>query len=391
MPRATTTPAAPTSGSTGEPPSGGGPRGGQPSGTTPVEELVPVDLPPALPGEGPFCAAANGRRGAHTPVWFMRQAGRSLPEYLAVREGVAMLEACRTPDLVTEITLQPVRRYGVDAAVLYSDIVVPLAAAGVDVDIVPGTGPVVGSPVRAAADVEALPELDPAQVGFVAEAVRQLVPELGEVPLLGFAGAPFTLASYLVEGGPSRHHERTKALMYGDPGLWDALMRRLAALTTTFLRVQVQAGAQAVQLFDSWVGALPLVDYRRYVLPHSRAVLDGVADLGVPRIHFGTQTGELLGAMAEAGPEVVGVDFRTPLDEAAARVGRPVALQGNLDPALLFAPPEVVRERTLDVLARGRTAHGHVMNLGHGVLPTTDPDALHRVVDLVHESTAASA
>ncbi|WP_422631826.1 uroporphyrinogen decarboxylase [Pseudokineococcus basanitobsidens] len=345
-------------------------------------------MPPALPGEDPFSAAANGRRGARTPVWFMRQAGRSLPEYKQARAGTAMLEACRTPELVTEITLQPVRRYGVDAAVLYSDIVVPLAAAGVDVDIVPGTGPVVGSPVRTAADVEALPVLDPEQVGFVAEAVRLLVRELGDVPLLGFAGAPFTLASYLVEGGPSRHHERTKALMYGDPGLWHALMTRIADLTTTFLRVQVQAGARAVQLFDSWVGALPLADYRRYVLPHSTAVLAGVADLGVPRIHFGTGTGELLGAMAEAGPEVVGVDFRVPLDVAAQRVGRPLALQGNLDPAMVFAPWDVVRERTLEVLDRGRAAHGHVMNLGHGVLPSTDPDVLARVVDLVHERTA---
>ncbi|WP_298803245.1 uroporphyrinogen decarboxylase [uncultured Pseudokineococcus sp.] len=345
----------------------------------------------AAAAEGPFAAAAAGRRGSRTPVWFMRQAGRSLPEYRAARAGTAMLEACRTPELVTEITLQPVRRYGVDAAVLYSDIVVPLAAAGVDLDIVPGTGPVIAASVRTAADVDALPVLDPAQVGFVDEAVRMLVPELGDVPLLGFAGAPFTLASYLVEGGPSRHHEATKAMMYGDPGLWHALMERLAALTTTFLRVQVEAGARAVQLFDSWVGALPLADYRRYVLPHSTAVLDGVADLGVPRIHFGTGTGELLGAMAEAGPEVVGVDFRVPLDEAARRtaaaVGRPVPLQGNLDPAALFAPWPVVRERVLEVLEAGRAAPGHVFNLGHGVLPSTDPDVLARVVDLVHETT----
>nr|WP_299036703.1 uroporphyrinogen decarboxylase [uncultured Pseudokineococcus sp.] len=346
---------------------------------------------PALPGEGAFSAAAHGRRGERTPVWFMRQAGRSLPEYREARAGTAMLEACRTPELVTEITLQPVRRYGVDAAVLYSDIVVPLAAAGVDLDIVPGTGPVIASPVRTAADVEALPVLDPAQVGFVDEAARMLVRELGGVPLLGFAGAPFTLASYLVEGGPSRNLEHTKAMMYGDPGLWSALMERLTALTTTFLRVQVEAGAGAVQLFDSWVGALPLADYRRYVLPHSTAVLEGVADLGVPRIHFGTGTGELLGAMAEAGPEVVGVDFRVPLDVAAERVGRavdrPVALQGNLDPAALFAPWPAVRERVLAVLEAGRAAPGHIFNLGHGVLPATDPDVLARVVDLVHETT----
>jgi len=363
--------------------------------TPATDDRPPVEdagaAPVTGPAAGPFAAAAAGRRGSRTPVWFMRQAGRSLPEYREVRAGTAMLEACRTPDLVTEITLQPVRRYGVDAAVLYSDIVVPLAAAGVDLDIVPGTGPVIAEPVRTAAAVDAMPVLDPAAVGYVDEAVRMLVRELGDVPLLGFAGAPFTLASYLVEGGPSKNHEHTKALMYGDPGLWDALMSRLAQLTTTFLRVQVEAGASAVQLFDSWVGALPLADYRRYVLPHSRAVLEGVADLGVPRIHFGTGTGELLGAMAEAGPEVVGVDFRVPLDEAARRTaagaGRPVALQGNLDPAALFAPWPVVRERVLDVLEAGRAAPGHIFNLGHGVLPTTDPDVLHRVVDLVHEET----
>lgn len=353
--------------------------GGTSAGTDLVEDL------------DAFTAAATRRPGPHTPVWFMRQAGRSLPEYRRARQGTAMLEACRMPELVTEITLQPVRRYGVDAAVLYSDIVVPLAAAGVDLDIVPGTGPVIAAPVRTAADVEALPALEPAQVGFVAEAVRLLVPELSDVPLLGFAGAPFTLASYLVEGGPSRHHEHTKALMYGDPGLWHALMERLAALTTTFLRVQVEAGARAVQLFDSWVGALPLADYRRFVQPHSAAVLAGVADLGVPRIHFGVGTGELLGAMGEAGADVVGVDFRVPLDVAAERVGPGRALQGNLDPAVVLAPWPVVREQTLAALEAGRSAPGHIFNLGHGVLPGSDPDVLHRVVDLVHETTATGA
>ena len=340
---------------------------------------------------GPFLAACRGEPVERTPVWFMRQAGRSLPEYRRAREGTTMLQSCRTPELVTEITLQPVRRYGVDAAILYSDIVVPLAAAGVDLDIVPGTGPVVAEPLRTAADVERLPALDPGQVDYVAAAVRLLVAELGATPLIGFAGAPFTLASYLVEGGPSKSHERTKALMYGDPVLWDELLRRLAEATVTFLRVQVEAGASAVQLFDSWVGALPLADYLRYVEPHSRAVLAGVADLGVPRIHFGVGTGELLPAMAAAGADVVGVDFRLPLDEAAARVGQGVSLQGNLDPAVLFAPWPVVRERTLAALAAGRAARGHVFNLGHGVLPGTDPDVLHRVVDLVHAADVPAA
>ena len=332
--------------------------------------------------------ACRGESVPHTPVWFMRQAGRSLPEYRRVREGTTMLESCRRPDLVTEITMQPVRRYGVDAAILYSDIVVPLHAAGVDLDVVPGTGPVVAHPVRTAEDVEALPLLDPAQVDDVAESVRLLVRELAGTPLIGFAGAPFTLASYLVEGGPSKNHERTKALMYGDPGLWDVLMSRLASVTATFLRVQVEAGASAVQLFDSWVGALPVADYQRFVQPHSAAVLADVADLGVPRIHFGVGTGELLSAMGAAGCDVVGVDFRVPLDEAARRVGPAYSLQGNLDPALLFAPWEAIEPRVLATLEAGRAARGHVFNLGHGVLPSTDPAVLHRVVDLVHAASA---
>ena len=337
-----------------------------------------------------FLRACRRQPVPHTPVWFMRQAGRSLPEYRRVREGVPMLEACRTPDLVAEITLQPVRRYGVDAAILYSDIVVPLVAAGIDIDIVPGTGPVVADPVRDEAAVRALPTLDAAQVDDVTRAVEILVGELGATPLIGFAGAPFTLASYLVEGGPSKSHERTKALMYGAPDVWAELMRRLAEITTTFLRAQVRAGATAVQLFDSWVGALPLADYRELVRPWSTRVLEGVADLGVPRIHFGVGTGELLQAMGEAGADVVGVDFRVPLDEASTRVGPERALQGNLDPALLFAPWDAVRPRVLATLEAGRAAPGHVFNLGHGVLPTTDPDMLHRVVDLVHEASAAA-
>ena len=328
--------------------------------------------------------ACRGASVPHTPVWFMRQAGRSLPEYRRVREGIPMLESCTRPELVTEITLQPVRRYGVDAAIFYSDIVVPLKAVGVDLDIVPGVGPVVADPVRTRADLDRLPELSPEHVPYITEAVRQLVAELGPTPLIGFAGAPYTLASYLVEGGPSKNHERTKALMYGDPQLWHDLMARLAQVSGAFLRVQAQAGASAVQLFDSWVGAVPLADYRELVLPHSTAALAAVADLDVPRIHFGVGTGELLGAMGEAGADVVGVDFRVPLDEAAKRVGPERSLQGNLDPAFLFAPTEALERRVLQTLEAGRAARGHVFNLGHGVLPSTDPDALKRVVDLVH-------
>ena len=336
-----------------------------------------------------FLRACRREPVPHTPVWFMRQAGRSLPEYRRVREGIPMLEACATPELVTEITLQPVRRHGTDAAILFSDIVVPLKAVGVDLDIKPGVGPVIARPIRTAADLDQLRPLEDVDVDYVAEAVRLLVGELGATPLIGFAGAPFTLASYLVEGGPSRNHEHTKALMYGDPALWDALMHRLAGITAAFLRVQVGAGASAVQLFDSWVGALPAADYTRFVQPHSAAVLSAVGELGVPRIHFGVGTGELLGLMGEAGAEVVGVDFRVPLDEATRRVGPDRALQGNLDPALVFAPWDVVAERTRAVLDAGRAAPGHVFNLGHGVIPETDPDVLTRIVDLVHTTSAA--
>jgi uroporphyrinogen decarboxylase len=315
----------------------------------------------------------------------MRQAGRALPEYRAARDGIPMLQACATPDLVAELTMQPVRRYGVDAAILFSDIVVPLKAVGVDLDIVPGVGPVVAAPVKSISDVEALRALTPDDVGFVSESVRLLVAELGAVPLIGFAGAPFTLASYLIEGGPSRDHLRTKTLMYTQPDVWHALLDRLADIAGAFLRVQVLAGVSAVQLFDSWAGALSVADYRKYVLPHSAKVLATVVDLGVPRIHFGVGTGELLESMGDAGADVVGVDWRVPLDLAAKRVGGR-AVQGNLDPATLFAPWPVLEAATRDVIARGRDATGHVFNLGHGGLPSTDPDVLSRLVELVHDS-----
>ncbi|GAB3584505.1 uroporphyrinogen decarboxylase [Calidifontibacter terrae] len=340
------------------------------------------------PADSALVRAARGLQVPHTPVWFMRQAGRSLPEYRKVREGVPMLQSCRTPELVAEITLQPVRRHGVDAAVFFSDIVVPLAAAGIDLDLVPGTGPVIASPIRSRADVDALPELDASQIEDIAESVRLCTAELGATPLIGFTGAPFTLASYLVEGGPSRNHEHTKALMYGDPDTWNALCAKLARIAATFLRVQIEAGASAIQLFDSWVGALPEADYLRFVQPHSAAVLGAVADLGVPRIHFGVGTGELLAAMGAAGAEVVGVDYRVPLDVAAQRVGGDYALQGNLDPALLFAPWQPLRDKVIEILEAGKAAKGHIFNLGHGVLPATDPEVLTRVVELVHEQSA---
>ncbi|MBB4746525.1 uroporphyrinogen decarboxylase [Actinoplanes lobatus] len=335
--------------------------------------------------DSPFVRACRGLPGPHTPVWFMRQAGRSLPEYRKIREGVGMLESCRRPDLVTEITLQPVRRHNVDAAIFFSDIVVPVAAAGIDLDIVAGTGPVVAEPVRTEADLARLRPIVPADVDFVTEAVRLLVAELGDTPLIGFAGAPFTLASYLIEGGPSRTYLKTKAMMYGAPELWNALLARLAEITLTFLRVQIDAGVSAVQLFDSWAGALSEADYRRFVMPHSAAVLSGLIDAGVPRIHFGVGTGVLLEAMGEAGADVVGVDWRTPLDQATRRIGPDRAVQGNLDPAILFAGWDVVERETRRILEQGRAAPGHVFNLGHGVMPETDPDILTRLVALVHE------
>jgi len=261
---------------------------------------------------------------------------------------------------------------------------VPLKAIGVDLDIVPGTGPVVADPIRSTPQLAQLRDIEPDDVAPIAESVRAVVGELGATPLIGFAGAPFTLASYLVEGGPSKDHRRTKQLMYGEPELWHALLGRLAAIGTQFLRIQVEAGASAVQLFDSWAGALSLADYETYVNPHSAAVLEGVADLGVPRIHFGVGTGELLHSMGDAGADVVGIDWRVPLDEAVRRIGGGRAVQGNLDSAAVFAPIDVMNAKAAEVIEAGRDAPGHIFNLGHGVLPATDPDALTRLVDFVH-------
>ena len=314
----------------------------------------------------------------------MRQAGRSLPEYLAIREGTAMLDSCFRTDMVVEITMQPVRRHGVDAAIFFSDIVVPLKAIGVDLDIVPGTGPVVAEPIRSADQLGQFRDIEPDDVASITDAVTALVGELGSTPLIGFAGAPFTLASYLIEGGPSRDHRLTKQLMYSDPDLWHALLGRMAVIAGQFLRLQVEAGASAIQLFDSWAGHLSLADYETYAKPHSAAVLASVADLDVPRIHFGVGTGELLHSMGDAGADVVGVDWRVPLDDAVRRIGPGKAVQGNLDPTTLFAPTEVVHARAAEVIESGRSAEGHVFNLGHGVLPATDPDSLTRLVDFVH-------
>jgi uroporphyrinogen decarboxylase len=330
-----------------------------------------------------FLDACWGKPVAHTPVWFMRQAGRSLPEYRAIRDQHGMFDVIRTPALAAEVTMQPVRRLGVDAAILFSDIVVPLTAIGVEIELAPG--PVVAEPFRSAADLDRLRPLEPeADMAYVLETVKLLVDEL-DVPLIGFAGAPFTLATYLI--GASKEQTRAKAFMHTQPALWADLLDRLAGIVLASLRAQVRAGAAAVQLFDSWAGVLSPSDYRRHVLPATRKVLAGLADLGVPRIHFGVGTGELLGLMHEAGADVVGVDWRVPLDQARRRLGSDVSVQGNLDPAVCLGPWETAAAATREVLAGNAGQSGHVFNLGWGVLPDTDPDILRRIVDLVHAET----
>jgi uroporphyrinogen decarboxylase len=338
--------------------------------------------------ESPLIAAYEGRSPARRPVWFMRQAGRSLPEYLKVREGTSMLEACLTPDLAAEITLQPLRRYGVDAAIFFSDIVVPMKAAGVDVAIEPGVGPVFAQPVRTMADVEALPALDSGfdeSLAPIAAAISIVVAELGSTPLIGFAGAPFTLAAYMVDGRPSRDHLGARRLMHEAPDVWAGLAEWTATAAGKFLRTQVMAGASAVQLFDSWAGSLSERDYAEHCAQASASTFAHVSDLPVPRVHFAANGSHLLRHMAAAGATAMGVDYRLPLDEASRELDGAVPLQGNLDPAVLTAPWEVVEAHVENVMRRGTEAPGHVVNLGHGVPPDTDPDVLARIVDYVHE------
>lgn len=349
-----------------------------------------ISLPDAHPlrdgrtGASRLVRAARGDRPDVLPVWFMRQAGRSLPEYRASRAGTEMLGACLTPELAAEITLQPVRRHAVDAAVYFSDIVVPVLLAGVDVRIVPGRGPVLDEPVRTASDVLGLRPIEPEALAPISEAVAITVAELGETPLVGFAGAPYTLASYLVEGGPSKEQLRTRALMRTDPHTWAMLLNWCADVSGAFLRAQVLAGASVVQLFDSWAGSLSRDDYVRRVAPHSRRAFDALRGLEVPRIHFGLGMGDMLDALPAIGADVVGIDWRLPLDEANRRLGGVVPLQGNIDPALLGAPQSLLERHVLDVVERGSEAPAHIVNLGHGVPPETDPDALTRIVEFVH-------
>ena len=348
----------------------------------PVSDQVLRPIPPLL-------AALGGDRAARPPVWFMRQAGRSLPEYRASRAGTAMLDACLTPELAAEITVQPVRRHGVDAAVFFSDIVVPLKLAGVAVEIVPGRGPVFERPVRDAADLADLVahELPAEALAPIEAAVQRTVRLLGDVPLLGFAGAPFTLASYVVEGGPSKDQLRARTMMHADPGAWRTLVHWLAGISGAFLAAQVRAGAAAVQLFDSWAGSLSEADYRSGALPASAATFAAVP-AATPKIHFGTGTALLLPAMREAGATAIGVDHRLPLDAASALLGDDIEIDAALlyprDPALLQAPWPVLEAHLRQVVAAGAAAPSHVLNLGHGVPPDTDPAVLTRIVEWAH-------
>lgn len=337
--------------------------------------------------EPPLLAAAGARTPSRTPVWFMRQAGRSLPEYRAIRGSGSILDAIKLPELATEITLQPVRRYGVDAAVLYSDIVVPPHAVGFGIDVAPGTGPVAEQPLRTAADLDRLRPLEPADVAYVTDTVQLLMSELpDEVPLLAFAGAPFTVASYLIEGRPSRDYRHTKAMMYTAPELFHAVMERLAEAAITFISLQLGHGARAFQLFDSWAGSLSVTDYVRFVQPHSTRVFAELAARhpGVPGIHFGIGCDHLLEAMFATGPGVIGLDWRTSIGDARRRLGADTIVQGNLDPALVLAGAEPALTGTDAVLADNAGHPGHIFNLGHGVHPDTDPGVLAAIVDRVH-------
>ena len=337
-----------------------------------------------------FLDAASRRPVDATPVWLMRQAGRSLPEYRKLRERYTLTEIVAQPDLCAEVTLQPVRRLGVDAAVMFADIMLPLRGMGVDFELVDGVGPVIAHPVRSAADVERLrvPAGEEAAPEVII-AVRHVVEE-SPVPVIGFAGAPFTLASYLIDGRPSRSFEKVKAFMYSQPEAFDLLLDKLARTMSGYLKAQVAAGAQAAQLFDSWVGALGSDDYEARVVRHTRAIFDALAPTGVPRIHFGTVTGHLLEAIAQAGPDVVSLDWRVPLDAGWSRIGHARGVQGNLDPAVLLGPADLVRERTLEVLRRAAGRPGHIFNLGHGVLPETSVENLQLLVETVHSWVPAN-
>jgi uroporphyrinogen decarboxylase len=336
----------------------------------------------------PFLAACRRQPTPYTPVWIMRQAGRYMAEYREVRARLGFLELCKTPDMAAEVTITAVEKLGVDAAIIFADILLVLEPMGAGLEFAPGDGPVIHRPVREPADIDRLHDVEPEALSYVYEAVRRARAGLRpEIPLIGFAGAPFTLASYLIEGGGSRDYARTKRLMHGDPGAWDALMQHLVRALTGYLNAQIEAGADAVQLFDSWVGTLAPLDYRERVAPHVRTLIGGLRP-GTPVIHFGTGTGGLLEAMRAAGGDVIGVDWRVDLDVAWARIGHDVGIQGNLDPLVLLADVPAIRRRAADVLARAGGRPGHVFNLGHGVVPQTPVDHVRALVDAVHELSA---
>ena len=321
-----------------------------------------------------------------TPVWFMRQAGRYMPEYRALRAKHSILELCKTPELAAQVTLQPIDRFPLDAAIIFADILLPLEPMGLRLEFAEGEGPVIHNPVRDHAAVERLNVIDGGELDYVAEAIRQARRALnGRVPLIGFAGAPFTLASYAIEGGSSRNYILTKQLMYCEPKAWHQLMDKFARVITGYLRRQIKAGAQAIQLFDSWVGCLSVGDYVEYVLPHVQLIFEGLKREGVPMIHFGTGTSAMLRQMREAGGDVIGVDWRIHLDEAWATVGHDVAVQGNLDPLMLFAPLHEIERRVADILRRAGGRPGHIFNLGHGILPTTPLEHVAATIDMVHK------
>ncbi len=348
----------------------------------PLDDAAMKPLPAPRP-DARFLRTLRGLPVDATPVWFMRQAGRALPEYRRIREHATLLEITRDAALCAEVTLQPVRRLGVDAAILFADITTPLAGIGVAFDIVEGRGPVIERPIRTMADVEALHVFDAVtSVAPLLEAISIIRSE-SPVPLIGFAGAPFTLACYLVEGGPSRDFLHTKRLMHAEPETWRLLLDRLVAMTIAYLGAQVAAGVEAIQIFDSWVGGLSPLDYERRLWAHMRTLFDGIATLGVPSIHFGVGTSGILAQQASAGGDAIGLDWRIALSEGRALVGDR-AVQGNLDPTLLLGPWDATEEAARWVLAQNNHRPGHVFNLGHGVLPTTDPDHLARLVDLVH-------
>jgi len=321
-----------------------------------------------------------------TPVWFMRQAGRYMAEYRALRAKHSILDLCKTPELAAQVTFQPIDRFPLDAAIIFADILLPLEPMGLSLEFAEGEGPVIHNPVRNQADVERLKVIDGGELDYVAEAIRQARRALnGRVPLIGFAGAPFTLASYAIEGGSSRNYLLTKQLMYSEPKAWHQLMDKFARVITGYLRRQIKAGAQAIQLFDSWVGCLSVGDYVEYVMPHVQLIFEGLKREGVPMIHFGTGTSAMLRQMREAGGDVIGVDWRIHLDEAWATVGHDVAVQGNLDPLTLFAPLHEIERRVEDILRRVGGRPGHIFNLGHGILPTTPIEHVAATIEMVHK------